>query len=119
MSRWGESVTRERTLGNASLIAGFLLAAGSSVAMAQDATCQRDVLVASSMQRQAIDQLEGGADDDAGRCRAWRRHVETMRRIAGVYGRCLSGPERKDKLAEVQGSEREFGGLIKERCRGF
>lgn len=92
---------------------------GASAASAQDATCQRDVLVASSMQRQAIDQLETGGDDDASRCRVWRRHVETMRRIAGVYGRCLSGPERKDKLAEVQGSEREFSGLIGSRCRGL
>lgn len=96
-----------------------LLAFGLSGAAAQDATCQRDVLVASSMQRQAIDQLETTGDDDGSRCRAWRRHVESMRRIAGVYGRCLSGPERKQKLAEVQGSEREFGGLIKDRCRGL
>lgn len=95
------------------------LAFGASAAAAQDTTCPRDVLVASSMQRQAIDQLEAGGEDEPSRCRAWRRHVETMRRIASVYGRCLSGPERKDKLAEVQGSEREFGGLIGSRCRGL
>ena len=84
-----------------------------------DAPCARDVLIANSMQRQAIDQLEGAGDDDAVRCRVWRRHVDTMRRIAGVYGRCLSGPERKERLAQVQESEKEFGGLVKSRCKGL
>lgn len=101
-------------------LAGLLLAVGLAPAFAQsDATCARDVLVANSMQRQAIDQLEGGGDDDASRCRVWRRHVDTMRRIAGVYGRCLSGPERAERLAQVQGSEKEFGGLLRTRCKGL
>ncbi|TXN20424.1 hypothetical protein FV217_18035 [Methylobacterium sp. WL9] len=104
--------------------AGFAviaLAAGTaSEAWAQgDALCARDVLIANSMQRQALDQLEGAGDDQASQCRVWRRHVDTMRRISGVYGRCLSGPERKEKLAQVQGSETEFGGLVRSRCKGF
>lgn len=96
-----------------------LLATLSPADAQTDATCARDVLVASSMQRQALEQLETSGDDDASRCRVWRRHVDTMRRIAGVYGRCLSGPERKDRLGQVQGSEAEFGGLIKARCKGL
>ncbi|WP_147046041.1 hypothetical protein [Methylobacterium gnaphalii] len=84
-----------------------------------DAACARDVLVANSMQRQAGEQLESAGDDQASQCRVWRRHVDTMRRIAGVYGRCLSGPERKEKLAQAQGQESEFGGLIRSRCKGF
>ncbi len=101
-------------------VAGLLLAASLAPALAQsDATCARDVLVANSMQRQAIDQLEGAGDDDASRCRVWRRHVDTMRRIAGVYGRCLSGPERTERLGQVQGSEKEFGGLLRSRCKGL
>ena len=71
------------------------------------------------MQRQAIDQLESAGDDDASRCRAWRRHVETMRRIATVYGRCTTGSERKQRLDQVQQSESEFGGLVKTRCKGL
>lgn len=83
-----------------------------------DPTCPRDLLVAQSMQRQAIDQLEETDGDEAKSCRIWRRHVETMRRVAGVYARCLSGTERNERLAQVQGSEKEFSGLIKTRCRG-
>jgi len=86
---------------------------------AGDTACARDVLVASSMQRQAIDQLEQTGSDDAELCRIWRRHVETMRRVAGVYGRCLSGAERSERLAQVVGSEKEFSGLIKTRCKGL
>lgn len=84
-----------------------------------DTACARDVLVASSMQRQAIDQLEQTGSDEGELCRIWRRHVETMRRVAGVYGRCLSGAERSERLAQVVGSEKEFSGLIKGRCKGF
>ncbi len=100
------------------LLAGILLAPGSLRAQG-DAACARDVLVAGSMQRQAIEQLEGGGDDEASRCRIWRRHVETMRRIAGVYGRCLSGPERVERLGQVQTSEKEFSGLLRSRCKGL
>jgi hypothetical protein len=84
-----------------------------------DTACARDVLVASSMQRQAIDQLEQTGSDEGELCRIWRRHVETMRRVAGVYGRCLSGAERSERLAQVVGSEKEFSGLIKGRCKGL
>ena len=98
------------------LAAAMLLVAVPAVA-GGDATCARDLLVASSMQRQAVEQLEGTGEDEATRCRIWRRHVETMRRIAGVYGRCLSGPERKDRIAQVQASEAEFGALTRSRCQ--
>ncbi|MCE4223053.1 hypothetical protein HCU64_04765 [Methylobacterium sp. C25] len=84
-----------------------------------DAACARDVLVANSMQRQAGEQLESAGDDQASQCRVWRRHIDTMRRIAGVYGRCLSGPERKEKLAQSQGQETEFGALVRSRCKGL
>ncbi|WP_457106032.1 hypothetical protein [Methylobacterium sp. P5_C11] len=84
-----------------------------------DTTCARDILVAQSMQRQAVDQLEQADGDDAKNCRIWRRHVETMRRVASVYGRCLSGSERNERLAQVQGSDREFSTAIKARCKGL
>ncbi|MGU3468541.1 hypothetical protein ACLBXO_27190 [Methylobacterium sp. C33D] len=102
------------------IAAALTLAAGiSGAAVAQgETTCARDVLVAQSMQRQALDQLEQADGDDAKNCRVWRRHVETMRRVASVYGRCLSGSERSERLAQVQGSDREFSAAIKARCKG-
>jgi hypothetical protein len=98
----------------------FALAAGcAEPALAQsETTCARDLLVAQSMQRQAIDQLEQADGEDAKNCRIWRRHVETMRRVASVYGRCLSGSDRSERLAQVQGSDREFSEAIKARCTG-
>ncbi|MCJ2091219.1 hypothetical protein MKK67_01665 [Methylobacterium sp. J-072] len=96
-----------------------ILAGFSHVAQAQgEATCGRDVLVAQSMQRQALEQLEQADGDDVQNCRVWRRHVDTMRRVASVYGRCLSGSERAQRLAQVQGSDREFSATIKARCGG-
>ena len=103
------------------LAAGLVGATLLSPALAQsaaDATCPRDVLVAQSMQRQALDQLEQADGDEATNCRVWRRHVDTMRRVATVFGRCLSGSERNERLAQVQGSEREFSAAIKTRCKG-
>jgi hypothetical protein len=91
---------------------------GGPVLAQGETTCARDLLVAQSMQRQAIDQLEQADGDDAKNCRVWRRHVETMRRVASVYGRCLSGSERSERLAQVQGSDREFSAVINARCRG-
>ena len=103
------------------LLAPAVLAtlAGPALAQGGDATCPRDVLVAQSMQRQAIDQLEQADGNDAKTCRIWRRHVDTMRRVASVYGRCLSGAERAARLAQVQDSEREFGEAIRSRCKGL
>jgi len=98
---------------------GVLIATPALGQQAGDAACARDVLIANSMQRQALDQLEAAGEDEASRCRVWRRHVDTMRRIAGVYGRCMTGPERTERLAQVQGSEREFAGLVRGRCKGL
>lgn len=103
------------------LTAGFLTLAGPALAQSHggDTACARDVLVANSMQRQAIDQLEQAGSEVADQCRVWRRHVETMRRVASVYGRCLSGAERGARLNQVQNSEKEFSGAIKARCKGM
>jgi hypothetical protein len=96
-----------------------LCLATPALAQGGDATCPRDVVVAQSMQRQAIDQLEqADLGETAKSCRVWRRHVDTMRRVAAVYGRCLSGSERTGLLAQVQGSEKEFAEAIRERCKG-
>jgi hypothetical protein len=42
-----------------------------------------------------------------------------MRRVASVYGRCLSGAERTDRLNQVQTSEKEFAGMIRSQCKGL
>ncbi len=95
------------------------LATAPALAQGGDATCPRDVVVAQSMQRQALDQLEQAELSDITKsCRVWRRHVDTMRRVAAVYGRCLSGGERNAGLAQVQGSEKEFAEAIRTRCKG-
>jgi hypothetical protein len=97
-----------------------LVLASPAAAQGGDGTCARDVVVAQSMQRQAIDQLEQADPGDIAKsCRVWRRHVETMRRVAAVYGRCLSGSERNAGLAQVQGSEKEFAQAICDRCKGL
>ncbi len=103
------------TLRTSLCAAAFLLAA--PLAARADGTCARDLLVAQSSQRTAIERLETLGDSDADRCRGWRQHVDTMRRAATVYGRCLSGSERSERLAQVQGSEKEFSELLRTRCK--
>ncbi|HEX8418026.1 MAG TPA: hypothetical protein VF641_10535 [Methylobacterium sp.] len=100
------------------MLATTALAPAARAQGAADTACARDVLVASSMQRQAIDLLEQAGSDEAESCRVWRRHVDTMRRVATVYGRCLSGAERTERLSQVQGSEKEFSAAIRGRCSG-
>lgn len=101
-------------------ILAFLGLTATVQAQGGDSTCPRDVVVAQSMQRQAIDQLEqADIGDPAKSCRVWRRHVDTMRRVAAVYGRCLSGTDRTTGLAQVQGSEKEFAEAIRTRCTGL
>ncbi|MET7244240.1 hypothetical protein ABZT49_12795 [Methylobacterium sp. EM32] len=97
--------------------AAFLVVAAGG-AHATDGTCARDLLVAQSSQKMAIERLETVGDSEADRCRGWRQHVDTMRRAATVYGRCLSGGERSERLAQVQGSEKEFLELLRSRCKG-
>lgn len=101
-----------------SLIAAACLLAAAAPARAVDGTCARDLLVAQSSQKTAIERLEMLGDSDADRCRGWRQHVDTMRRAATVYGRCLSGGERSERLAQVQGSEKEFSEMLRTRCKG-
>ena len=94
-----------------------LLLVLSPAARATDGTCARAPRVAQTKQKMAIERLESLGDSEADRCRGWRQHVDTMRRAAVVYGRCLTGAERSERLAQVQGSEREFAALVRSRCR--
>lgn len=112
------SVPRPWRRALAAIVIGLIPVAARAQPGAADGTCARDLLVAQSMQRQALDQLEQANGDDARNCRVWRRHVDTMRRVAGVYGRCLTGSERVTRLGQVQDSEKAFSVAIKAGCRG-
>lgn len=111
-----------RILPCAPALVALLLAAAPAHAQQRggtDTACARDVLVANSMQRQAIDQLEQAGSEAADQCRVWRRRMVSTCRVASVYGRCLSGVERTDRLNQVQTSEKEFAGMIRSQCKGL
>ena len=98
-------------------VLALLLVVVAGGARAQDAACRRDVLVAQSSLKVARDDLDKVGDSDVERCRAWRANVATLRRAGTVFGRCLAGRERAERVAEVDGPAREFEGLIRDRCR--
>ncbi len=86
-------------------------------AAAQDGICRRDLLIAESLQRTALDRLEAAGVGEVAECRAWREHVATMRRAAAIYRRCLDGETRGVKLTQTEGPASEFEGLVRQRCR--
>lgn len=95
-----------------------LFAATGAAAQEPTAACRRDVLVAESSLKVARDDLDRVGDSDADRCRTWRANVATLRRAGAVFGRCLAGREKAERVAQVEGPAGEFEGLIRERCRG-
>jgi hypothetical protein len=100
------------------LVLALMLVLAADGARAQDAACRRDVLVAQSSLKVARDDLDKVGDSEAERCGAWRANVATLRRAGAVFGRCLAGRERAERVAEVENPAREFEGLVRERCRG-
>jgi hypothetical protein len=85
---------------------------------AQDAACSRDLFMTRAAMQQTTLRLEGAGNEMGAQCRAWRQHVETLRRAKSVYERCLSGAERAQQAGMMERSAGEFAGLIKERCKG-
>jgi hypothetical protein len=67
--------------------------------------------------RQTADRLERAGEAQAERCRVWRGHVETLRKVAGTYDRCLDSRARAEKAGPLKAMAAEFDGFIKERCR--
>ena len=104
-------------LGPTRLALPLILIAGAAAAQEPSAACRRDVLVAESSLKLARDDLDRVGDSDADRCRAWRANVATLRRAGTVFGRCLAGRERAERVAQVETPAREFEGLLRERCR--
>lgn len=93
-----------------------LAASGSAVA-AGAGTCGRDLFMAEASLRQTADRLERAGEAQADRCRVWRLHVDTLRKVAGTYDRCLDARGRAEKAAPLKTMAGEFDGLIRERCR--
>jgi hypothetical protein len=91
---------------------------GALPATAQEGSCSRDLFMTRAAMQQTTYRLDNTGDDPAAQCRAWRGHVETLRRAKGVYERCLTGPERAQQAGMMERSAGEFSGLIKERCKG-
>ena len=93
------------------------LASAGNAAAGGTATCGRDLFMAEAALRQTADRLQRSGDAPADRCRAWRLHVDTLRKVAGAYDRCLDGRERAEKAGSMKTMAGEFDGLIRERCR--
>jgi hypothetical protein len=93
------------------------LASAGNAAAGGAATCGRDLFMAEAALRQTADCLQRSGDAPAERCRAWRLNVDTLRKVAGAYDRCLDGRERAEKAGSMKTMAGEFDGLIRERCR--
>jgi hypothetical protein len=101
------------------LLAGVFLAA--TPAAAQDAgsgSCGRDLFMTRAAMQQTSRRLDEAGQEPAAQCRAWRLHVESLRRAKAVYERCSPASERAGQAAATDRTIGEFAGLLKERCRG-
>jgi hypothetical protein len=80
--------------------------------------CQRDLFMTRAALNQTTDRLQKTKPEPAELCRAWRFHLDTLRRASAVYGRCLTGGERSEKVGDMNSQASDFARLIGERCRG-
>jgi hypothetical protein len=94
-----------------------LLATAGPAAAGGAGTCGRDLFMAEAALRQTADRLQRAGEAQGERCRVWRLHVETLRKVAGAYDRCVDGRERAEKAGSMRTMAGEFDGLIRERCR--
>jgi hypothetical protein len=73
------------------------------LAAAQGADCSRELFYTESRLKTALADLEKAETQTlASRCATWRTHLETMRRAGALYARCLSGPERDERVATMK-----------------
>lgn len=101
------------------LLAGLFLAAAP--AAAQDSgpgSCGRDLFMTKAAMQQTSRRLDEAGQDPAAQCRAWRLHVEALRKAKAVYERCSPVAERAGQAAATERTLGEFAGLLRERCRG-
>jgi hypothetical protein len=52
------------------------------------------------------------------KCSAMRVHLLVLQRADEVFGRCLAGPPRDEKLGPIKGSAAYFGTYVAENCGG-
>jgi hypothetical protein len=101
------------------LLAGALVAAGPAAAQeAGQGSCGRDLFMTKAAMQQTSRRLDEAGQDPVAQCRAWRLHVETLRKAKAVYERCSPASERAGQAAATERTIGEFAGLLRERCRG-
>jgi hypothetical protein len=96
----------------------ILLLRSPALAAPGDEFCKRDLFMADAALQASFRRLEDVGSKEADRCRVWRQHVDTMRKSGEVFGRCATGAQRSEKLAQLGGSTADFQRLIGERCKG-
>ena len=83
----------------------------------ETAQCKRDLFFAKSSlsdMRARLDRIENAPLGT--QCVAWREHVDTAGKAGAVFGRCLTGTERADSMAEMAESVSGFSDLLKRKC---
>lgn len=81
----------------------FAAAMLPGLAAAQGADCARELFYTESRLKIALVDLDKAETQTlANRCGTWRTHLDTMRRAGGIYARCLTGPERDERVAAMK-----------------
>jgi hypothetical protein len=92
-------------------------AAGPAYAQ-MTAVCQRDLLVADSALKSAVDKLGGAAGgSDQDRCGAWRNQVSAVKRAREIYGRCAPERAKSPQFLQTASGANDLERIIKERCK--
>jgi hypothetical protein len=80
--------------------------------------CQRDLLVADSALKSAVDKLgSAAAGSEQDRCAAWRNQVSAVKRAREIYGRCAPERARTPQFLQTASGANDLERVIKERCK--
>ena len=103
---------------NALLALIVALGAAGPASAQMTAVCQRDLLVADSALKTAVDKLTSAAGgSEADRCAAWRNQVSAVKRAREIYGRCAPDRARSPQFLQTAGGANDLERVIKERCK--
>jgi hypothetical protein len=97
---------------------GIALGAAGPANAQMTAVCQRDLLVADSALKSAVDKLgsaAGGSEQD--RCAAWRNQVSAVKRAREIYGRCAPERARSPQFLQTASGANDLDRVIKDRCK--
>ena len=82
------------------------------------AVCQRDLLVADSALKTAVEKLTSAASgSEQDRCAAWRNQVSAVRQVREIYGRCAPDRARSPQFLQTAAGANDLERVIKERCK--